>query len=203
MTKLEAKKRIEKLKKVINYHRYLYHVLNKQKISDAALDSLKHELYKLEEQFPEFVTPDSPTQRVAGKPLEGFIKVKHKVPMLSIEDIFFEKELKDWQGYLKRLVPLQKLDFFVELKVDGFAVALIYKKGLLSRGATRGSGRIGEDGAETADETGGERGVEEVSPKILKMVLSASLIGITLSDFESTSTSLGLGSGKVGCFSSS
>ena len=145
MTKLEAKKRIEKLKKVINYHRYLYHVLNKQKISDAALDSLTYELYKLEGQFPEFVTPDSPTQRVAGKPLEGFVKVRHKVPMLSIEDIFFEKELKDWQDYVKRLVPLQKLDFFVELKVDGFAVALIYKKGLLSRGATRGNGRIGED----------------------------------------------------------
>ena len=99
MTKEEAKKRIEKLKKVINHHRYLYHVLNKQEISDAALDSLKHELFKLEEMYPEFITPDSPTQRVAGKPLEGFKKVSHPLPMLSMEDVFSEKELRDWEDY--------------------------------------------------------------------------------------------------------
>lgn len=145
MTKEGAEKRIEKLKKVINYHRYLYHVLNKQEISDAALDSLKHELYKLEQQFPEFITPDSPTQRVAGKPLEGFKKVEHKVPMLSIEDVFSEEELKNWEDYLKRLMPGQKLDYFAELKIDGFAVTLIYKNGLFKCGATRGDGRLGED----------------------------------------------------------
>ena len=145
MTKKEAKKRIEKLKKVINYHRYLYHVLDRQEISDSAFDSLKHELYKLEQQFPEFITPDSPTQRVAGKALEGFKKVKHGIPMLSIEDIFSKEELKGWEDYLKRLTSSQKFDYFVELKIDGFAVTLIYKAGLFVCGATRGDGKLGED----------------------------------------------------------
>ncbi|UZE93269.1 MAG: NAD-dependent DNA ligase LigA [Candidatus Nealsonbacteria bacterium] len=145
MKKKEVKKRIEKLKKVINYHRYLYHVLNKQEISAPALDSLKHELYKLEQQFPEFISPDSPTQRVAGRPLKGFKKVEHKVPMLSIEDIFSEKELQEWEDYLKRLIPSQKFEWFAELKIDGFAITLLYKNGILERGATRGNGKVGED----------------------------------------------------------
>jgi len=146
MTRQEAKQRIEKLKKVISHHRYLYHVLNRQEISDAALDSLKHELYQLEQKFPEFITPDSPTQRVAGKPLEGFVKVKHEVPMLSIEDVFSEKELLDWEDYLKRLQPSRHpFEYFAELKIDGFAVALIYEDGILKYGATRGDGKVGED----------------------------------------------------------
>jgi DNA ligase (NAD+) len=146
MTKEQAKQRIEKLKKVISHHRYLYHVLNRQEISDAALDSLKHELYQLEQNFPEFITPDSPTQRVAGGPLEGFIKVKHEVPMLSIEDVFSEKELLDWENYLKRLQPsLYPFEYFAELKIDGFAITLIYEAGILKCGATRGDGRVGED----------------------------------------------------------
>ena len=140
-----AKQRIEKLKKVISYHRYLYHVLNKQEISDAALDSLKHELHQLEEHYPEFIAPDSPTQRVAGQPLEGFVKVKHEVPMLSIEDVFSEKELRDWEGYLKRLEPSAELEYFAELKIDGFAITLIYEAGLFVYGATRGDGKVGED----------------------------------------------------------
>lgn len=152
MTKEEAKKRIEKLKKVINHHRYLYHVLNKQEISDAALDSLKHELFKLEEMYPEFITPDYPTQRVAGKPLEGFKKVSHPLPMLSMEDVFSEKELRDWEDYLNRLAPhhfSQKsgegVEYFAELKIDGFAITLIYENGIFLAGATRGDGKIGED----------------------------------------------------------
>lgn len=146
MTKQEVKQRIEKLKKLISHHRYLYHVLNRQEISDAALDSLKHELYQLEQKFPEFITPDSPTQRVAGKPLEGFVKVKHEVPMLSIEDVFSEKELLDWEDYLKRLQPSRHpFEYFAELKIDGFAVALIYEDGILKYGVTRGDGKVGED----------------------------------------------------------
>jgi len=145
LTKAEAKKRIEKLKTVISYHRYLYHVLNKQEISDAVLDSLKHELYKLEQKFPEFITSDSPTQRVGGKALEKFKKVKHLIPMLSIEDVFSEKELQDWRDYLKRLQPSAKFEYFSELKIDGFAITLIYEKGVFVLGATRGDGRIGED----------------------------------------------------------
>lgn len=145
MQKQEAKKRIEKLRKLINHHRYLYHVLDKQEISDAALDSLKHELYQLEQESPEFLTSDSPTQRVAGKPLKGFKKITHNFPMLSIEDIFNEQELGDWEAYLKRLEPSAKFDYFVELKIDGFAVSLVYKNGILSHGSTRGNGKIGED----------------------------------------------------------
>ncbi len=145
MTKFEAKQRIEKLKKVIAHHRYLYHVENRQEISDEALDSLKHELYKLEQQYPDLITPDSPTQRVAGKPLEEFEKVEHEVPMLSIEDVFSEKELQDWEDYLKRLAPGERIDYFCEYKIDGFAVTLIYKNGIFTKGATRGNGRVGED----------------------------------------------------------
>ena len=144
MTKAQAKKRIEKLGKVISYHRYLYHVLDREEISSDALDSLKHELYKLEQQYPEFITPDSPTQRVAGKPLEGFQKVEHKAPMLSIEDIFSEEELYSWQDYLKRFEPVD-FNYFSELKIDGFAVTLIYKRGFFICGATRGNGKIGEN----------------------------------------------------------
>ena len=117
MTKSEAKRRIEKLKKAINYHRYLYHVENRQEISQEALDSLKHELWQLEQQNPELVTPDSPTQRVSGKALDGFQKVEHEFPMLSIEDIVSEKELADWENYLKRLAP----SFFKKRGLNIFA----------------------------------------------------------------------------------
>ncbi|MBU4298733.1 NAD-dependent DNA ligase LigA, partial [Patescibacteria group bacterium] len=116
-----------------------------QEISDAVLDSLKHELYKLEQQFPEFITPDSPTQRVGGKPLAGFKKVSHKTRMLSMEDVFSAEELNDWEDYLKRLLPEEKLDYFAELKIDGFAISLIYENGLFKVGSTRGDGKIGED----------------------------------------------------------
>ncbi len=145
MTKKEAKLRIIKLKKVINYHRYLYHVLNTQEISEGALDSLKHELYQLENIFPELQTPDSPSQRVVGEPVKGFKKVKHEVPMLQIEDTFTQKELRDWQDYLKRLIPGQKFDYFAEMKIDGFAISLVYKNGIFHQGSTRGNGLLGED----------------------------------------------------------
>lgn len=145
MVREEAKQRIEKLRKVINHHRYLYHVLDRQEISDAALDSLKHELYELEQQYPELITSDSPTQRVGGEPLEKFEKVEHEVPMLSIEDVFSEKELQGWEDYLKRLVGESQFEYFMEYKIDGFAITLIYEKGIFAQGATRGSGLVGED----------------------------------------------------------
>ena len=99
----EAKKRIEKLRSLINRHRFLYHVKDKEEISDSAFDMLKHELFSLEQQYPDLVTPDSPTQRVGGQPLDKFRKVPHAVPMLSIEDIFTEEELRDWEEYAIRL----------------------------------------------------------------------------------------------------
>lgn len=145
MNKTEAKERIEKLKKEINHHRYLYHVLDRQEISDAALDSLKHELYKLEQQFPEFITPDSPTQRVSGKALDKFKKVKHSVRMLSLEDIFTFKELEAWQERIKKIVPGAELEYFAEIKTDGLAISLVYENGILKTGSTRGDGVTGED----------------------------------------------------------
>ncbi|MFN3302004.1 MAG: NAD-dependent DNA ligase LigA, partial [Patescibacteria group bacterium] len=146
LTKQEAKKRIEKLRKEIQHHDYLYYVLDKPEISDAAYDSLKRELIELEKQFPEFITPDSPTQRIGGKPLEKFEKVKHKIPMLSLQDAMDEKELMDWEERIKKLLaPSEKLDYFVELKMDGLAVSLIYKNGIFFKGATRGDGFTGEE----------------------------------------------------------
>jgi len=146
MIKQEAKIRIEKLKKEINHHRYLYHVLDKQEISDAALDSLKHELDKLEKQFPELITPDSPTQRVSGKALDKFEKVTHRVPMLSLTDAFLFEDIKDWEERNEKLLSAGiKLDYYAELKMDGLAITLIYKKGVLWKGVTRGDGTVGED----------------------------------------------------------
>ncbi len=150
MTKKQAKQRIEKLKKEIHHHRYLYHVLDRQEISDEALDSLKHELYQLEQKYPEFIAPDSPTQRVGGKPLDKFKKVKHDTPMLSMEDAFNEQELQDWKKRIHKKIQKTKLskksfEYFAEMKIDGFAISLIYKQGLFVQGSTRGNGRIGED----------------------------------------------------------
>ena len=142
---MDAKKRIESLKKTINHHRYLYHVLNKQEISDSALDSLKHELYLLEQEYPELITSDSPTQRVEGSPLSVFKKNEHLIPMLSIEDIFSIDELNSWQDYLKRIMPSANFEYFSELKIDGFAISLIYEKGIFVKGSTRGNGKTGED----------------------------------------------------------
>ena len=150
MNRLEAKKRIEKLKKEINHHRYLYHVFDRQEISDAALDSLKHELARFEEQFPDLLTSDSPTQRVGGKPLGKFEKVRHSVPMLSLNDAFSGEELKEWDTRINKLVtsyqlPVTSFDYFAELKIDGFAVSLVYEGGILVEGSTRGDGVTGEE----------------------------------------------------------
>ncbi len=140
-----AKKRIEKLKEVINHHRYLYHVLDKPEISDAVFDTLKNELEELEFKFPELVTIDSPTQRVGGKALAQFKKVAHVVPMLSLSDAFSQQELEEWEARIQKLIPGEKMDFFCELKLDGLAVSLEYRNGILLRGSTRGDGKAGED----------------------------------------------------------
>ncbi len=145
MEKIEAKKRIEKLRKLIDHYRYLYHVCDKEEISAEALDSLKHELFTLEQKYPEFITADSPTQRVEGKPLEEFSKVEHTAPMMSLEDVFAEEELYEWEKYIKKLAPRGDFEYFCELKVDGFAVSLIYRDGLFLEGSTRGDGKVGED----------------------------------------------------------
>ncbi len=150
MDKREAEKRIKKLREVINHHRYLYHVLDKQEISNEALDSLKHELFSLEQKYPELITPDSPTQRVAGKPLPEFKKVRHKVRQWSFNDVFSEEEIRDFdqrikKDLLKKLGYRGEVSYVAELKIDGFKIILTYEQGLLKTAATRGDGEIGED----------------------------------------------------------
>jgi DNA ligase (NAD+) len=144
MNKEEAKERIEKLKEIINEARYSYHVLNKDLYSPEVLDSLKKELFDLEQKFPEFITPDSPTQRIGGEPLKEFPKVRHKVPMLSFNDAFSEEDLKNWEERNQKIVEA-KYEYFCELKIDGLAIKLVYKNGILETGATRGDGYLGED----------------------------------------------------------
>ena len=146
ISRSEAKIRLDKLKAEINFHRYNYHVLDKETISAAALDSLKNELFKLENEYPDLITPDSPTQRVAGRPLTKFKKISHSRPMISLFDAFSAKDLKDWEernrNYLKKdFSP----EYYSELKLDGLAINLRYESGLLVQGATRGDGRSGED----------------------------------------------------------
>ena len=181
----QAKKRIEKLREVINRQRYLYHVLDRSEISDEAHDSLKHELGKLEQEFPDLVTPDSPTQRVGGEPLERFLKVRHSLPMLSIEDVFSEEELRDWGMYLKRILGVhsKNVEYFAELKIDGFAVSLLYRNGVFVRGATRGNGQVGEDVTQNL------KTIESIPLRLEKFKIPAELevrgeVYMTKKDFE-------------------
>ena len=145
MTHAEAKARIAKLRDQINDYRYHYHVLDESIMSEAAADSLKHELSQLETEFPDLITPDSPTQRVAGAPLPGFTQVTHSQRMLSLNDVFDEAEMKAWQERVQKQAPDAKLEYFVDVKMDGLACALVYEDGLLVRGITRGDGFVGED----------------------------------------------------------
>lgn len=145
MNKREAKTRILRLRDLINRARSAYHTHDQDEISPEALDSLKHELLVLEQRFPDLADPDSPTQRVGGEPLEKFEKVRHSSPMLSIEDVFSSVELFEWGAFLERLLGHPPSGYFVERKVDGLALSLLYHKGKLARAATRGNGSVGEN----------------------------------------------------------
>lgn len=146
MNKHQASERVEKLRELINDYRYQYHVLNNSIMSEAAADSLKHELSQLESEFPELVTPDSPSQRVAGAPLASFKQIEHKSRMLSLNDVFDESEVQAWEDRVKKLLDsATELEFFADIKMDGLACALIYEDGVLVNGVTRGDGFVGED----------------------------------------------------------
>ncbi|MGB9613435.1 MAG: NAD-dependent DNA ligase LigA [Candidatus Margulisiibacteriota bacterium] len=140
-----AKKRIEKLREIIRHHDYLYYVLDQPEISDAEYDKLFRQLVDLEKQFPDLITPDSPTQRVGGEPLKEFKTVTHKVPLLSLDNALSEPELLDFDRRVREGLGKNKIDYVAELKIDGLAVSLIYKKGKFVQGATRGDGIHGED----------------------------------------------------------
>src|SRR5207253_6739455 len=138
------KRRVEELRDLIGHHNYRYHVLDDPEVSDAEYDELMRELRALEEAFPEFITPDSPTQRVGGAPTELFAPARHRVPMLSLDNAFSWEELNAWGKRVERAVG-QQAEFVCELKIDGLAVALTYEDGAYRRGATRGDGYVGDD----------------------------------------------------------
>ncbi|MBU0611872.1 NAD-dependent DNA ligase LigA [Patescibacteria group bacterium] len=146
MNKSDAQKRIEKLRSEIDRLRHEYHIEDSPSMTDAVYDSLTRELRELVKKNPEFDDPNAPENRVGGRPLEKFEKVKHKIRMTSLNDVFSEEELFDWEKRIKKLLNVnQKINYFCEVKFDGLAVSLIYKNGIFVRGATRGDGFVGED----------------------------------------------------------
>lgn len=143
--KAEARKRIEQLRALINDYRYHYHVLDESTMSEAAADSLKHELSELETAYPDLITPDSPTQRLPEAALPGFTQVRHATRMLSLNDVFSHEEVAAWIERLQKLAPNAKLEFFIDQKLDGLACSLVYENGTFVQAVTRGDGFVGED----------------------------------------------------------
>lgn len=145
LNKQEVFKRIQELREQIKHHDYLYYVLNQPEISDYEYDKLYKELKELEEKYPEFVTPDSPTQRVSGEVIKEFKPVKHTFPMLSLDNTYSEKEIFDWVERISKYVPIEDIKFIVEPKLDGLSCTIHYVNGRLQTAATRGDGEVGED----------------------------------------------------------
>jgi DNA ligase (NAD+) len=218
MDNQQIKTRIAKLRDQVNHYRYQYHVLDKSEISDAALDSLKNELFKLELENPEFITPDSPTQRVGGEPLAKFKKFKHEFRMYSLYDAFSEQDMEDWQDRNAKILadagkksplllkegqggglsspPFQGgvrggfSEYFIELKVDGLAMSLKYNKGMLTVGATRGDGETGEDVTQNI------KTIESV-PLSLRMPAKAELTALDLSSAQAEKIISGVQTGII------
>jgi DNA ligase (NAD+) len=137
--------RVNELRRLIDYHNYKYYVDAKPEISDREYDRLYSELTKLEEAHPELVTPDSPTQRVGGQPIEGFVTVRHREPMMSIDNTYSPDELREFDRRVRKLLGGESVQYVVELKIDGVAISLTYENGLFTVGATRGDGERGDD----------------------------------------------------------
>ena len=196
MKKEDAKKRIQKLREAIDHYRYEYAVHDKSFISDEALDSLKKELFDLEQIFPDLVTPDSPTQRVAGTPLEEFIKVRHEAPMISLTDAFSEEDVRAWLERLENFLGHKvKLEFYCEPKIDGLAIELVYENGIFVQGSTRGDGIVGEDVTQNLktveaiplklEATGKRQGTSHMSPIVLpKRLVVRGEVFLTRKEFE-------------------
>src|SRR5262249_8872188 len=140
-----VQERINALRQEIQHHNHLYYVLDKPEISDRDFDRLLEELKSLEAEHPELVTPDSPTQRVGGEPIEGFRTVRHRTPMLSIENTYNAEELREFDNRVRKIIRDEPVRYVVELKIDGVAVSLTYRDGRLDVGATRGNGEEGDD----------------------------------------------------------
>src|ERR1700756_2560220 len=141
----DVEKKIEALREKIRHHEYLYYVLDNPEISDQDFDRLMQQLKDLETENPSLITPDSPTRRVGGKPREGFVKVRHSSPMLSLDNTYSEEELRGWERRVHELTGRKDVDYVCELKLDGMSLSLGYDDGHLARGVTRGDGSVGED----------------------------------------------------------
>lgn len=145
-TDKDVRKRIEELRRQIEHHNYKYYVENAPEVSDEEYDRLMRELMKLESEHPELITPDSPTQRVGGQPVQGFATVTHRVPMMSIDNVLDEAGLRDFETRIRRILGTEaRIDYVCEPKIDGLAVSLTYENGRLTMGATRGDGERGDD----------------------------------------------------------
>ena len=142
---LDIRERIAELRDLIRRHDHLYYIRERPEVSDAEYDALMRRLRKIEEDNPDLITPDSPTQRVAGEPAEGFTEVTHRRPMLSLANAFDDDEFLTWHNRIADLLETDQFDMVCELKFDGLAVALTYRDGEFVRGATRGNGVVGED----------------------------------------------------------
>src|ERR1051325_10559232 len=134
---------IESLREELRRHEHLYYVLDRPEITDAEYDTLMRRLQELERKHPALITPDSPTQRVGGKPREGFVKVAHSSPMLSLDNTYNEEDLRNWERRVHELTGRKDIEYVCELKLDGMSLALRYEDGQLVHGITRGDGSIG------------------------------------------------------------
>ncbi len=143
--KKDIEKKIEKLRGLINHHDRKYYVENKPEVSDQEYDRLMKELEKLEDAHPEFIVPDSPTQRVSGDVLKGFETVEHRVPMLSMDNTYSGDEIIEFDKRVKKNLEVDELAYVVELKIDGVSISLLYENNRFIRGATRGDGFKGDD----------------------------------------------------------
>src|SRR5690348_4191262 len=141
---------VEKLRSELRHHEYQYYVLDQPAISDAEYDALMRHLQTLEQQHPELITPDSPSQRVGGKPREGFVKVRHSSPMLSLDNALNEAGLRDFDRRVRELLGGAEYRYVAELKMDGLSMAAHYKDGKFVQALTRGDGVIGEEVTENA-----------------------------------------------------
>lgn len=142
---MSKQQRYSELLALLSTYAYEYYVLDSPSASDAVYDALIRELKAIEAAFPELISPESPTQRVLAKPLEGFVKVQHSEPMISLNDVFDRQEVQDWLTRTEKLLPNRSHEFFCDIKMDGLGVALVYQDGIFERAITRGDSRVGED----------------------------------------------------------
>jgi len=192
MNQREARERVEKLKKEIEKYRFAYHVLDKELISAEALDSLKKELFDLEQKFPNLITPDSPTQRIGGKPLKSFKKVTHETRMISLNDAFSKGDMYAWEERVKNYLQtinykLQTTDYYCDLKMDGLAIELIYENGLLIQASTRGDGLIGEEVTEnmkTIEAVPLRLRIQDIGYRIQERLVVRGEVFLTKKEFE-------------------